>query len=391
MNKTVLNDSRLYIIFGITLFAVSGVASLAPAFPAIIDHFGLSEKQIGYLITVFTVPGIALTPVTGILADRFGRKTILIPSMALFGIGGVLCAFQESYHMLLIMRFIQGVGASALGSLNVTLIGDLFDGKKRGDAMGLNASVLSIGTASFPAIGGVLAVFDWRTIFYIPGLIIPLIAVVYFRLHVPVVNGKVKFKDYLSRVWDTIDRKIVWGLFITNILAFVILYGAYLTFLPLLLKQRLEVGSATIGGIMSLMSITTAVTSAQYSKIVEKFTSYKMLFGSSVLYALSLSVYAFADNWPFIILATILFGLAHGSFIPNVQTMLVGLAPISERAAFMSVNGMVLRIGQSIGPVFAAMFFINGSFMYVFSVSALLALTMLLFIKYMVVKGKPAD
>ncbi|MFC0876599.1 MFS transporter [Saccharicrinis sp. FJH2] len=384
MNQSVLKDSRLYIIFGITLFGVSGVASLAPAFPVIMEQFGLNETQVGYLITVFTVPGIVLTPVMGILADRYGRKTILIPSMALFGIGGFLCAFQETYQMLLVMRFIQGVGASALGSLNVTLIGDLFEGKRRGEVMGLNASVLSIGTASFPAIGGALAAIDWRTIFYIPALIIPLIAIVYFNLNVPALKGKVKFRDYLTRVWNTINRKIVWGLFISNILAFVVLYGAYLTFLPLMVKERFDVGTLTIGGIMSLMSITTALTSSQYSRIVEKFTTYKMLYASSVLYAISLSVYAFADSWPLLILATILFGLAHGSFIPNVQTMLVGLAPLSERAAFMSVNGMVLRIGQSIGPVFAAFFFIGGHFSYVFLVSAFLALSIFVFVKFMV-------
>ncbi|MFB6342807.1 MFS transporter [Saccharicrinis sp. FJH62] len=384
MNQSVLKDSRLYIIFGITLFGVSGVASLAPAFPVIMEQFGLNETQVGYLITVFTVPGIVLTPVMGILADRYGRKTILIPSMALFGIGGFLCAFQETYQMLLVMRFIQGVGASALGSLNVTLIGDLFEGKRRGEVMGLNASVLSIGTASFPAIGGALAAIDWRTIFYIPALIIPLIAIVYFNLNVPALKGKVKFWDYMNRVWDTINRKIVWGLFISNILAFVVLYGAYLTFLPLMVKERFDVGTLTIGSIMSLMSITTALTSSQYSRIVEKFTTYKMLYASSVLYAISLSVYAFADSWPLLILATILFGLAHGSFIPNVQTMLVGLAPLSERAAFMSVNGMVLRIGQSIGPVFAAFFFIGGHFSYVFLISAVLALSMFVFVKFMV-------
>lgn len=383
-NDNVLNDTRLYVIFGITLFAVSGVASIAPAFPVIIDQFSLNEKQIGYLITVFTVPGIALTPVMGILADRFGRKTILVPSMALFGIAGVLCAFQQSYHMLLVMRFVQGVGASALGALNVTLIGDIFPGKKRGDAMGYNASVLSIGTASFPAIGGALAAIDWRTIFYIPGLIIPLIVFVFLKLDVPVLKDRMQFGEYLLRVWKTINRKTVWGIFMTNILAFMILYGAYLTFLPLLLKHRLNVGSAVIGGVMSLMSATTAITSSQYTRIVEKYSPYKMLFGSSVLYALSLSVFAFAGSWPFIILATLLFGLAHGTFIPNIQTMLVGLAPLSERAAFMSINGMVLRTGQSIGPVFVALFFINGKFEYLFLVCAVLALSIIFIVKTLV-------
>ena len=168
-----LRDFNLYIIFSITLFAVMGVASITPAFPQIINHYNLSVQQIGYLITVFTLPGIFLTPFIGILADRYGRKIILFPSMLIFGVAGFLCAFQSNYQSLLIMRFFQGVGAASLGSLNITLIGDIFNGKKRIQAMGYNASVLSIGTASFPAIGGLLASFDWQYAFYLPGIILP--------------------------------------------------------------------------------------------------------------------------------------------------------------------------------------------------------------------------
>ena len=96
--NSTLRDSNLYIIFSITLFAVLGVASITPAFPQIIKHFDLTVQQIGYLITVFTLPGIFLTPLMGIFADRFGRKTILFPSMLIVGVAGFLCAFQTNYQ-----------------------------------------------------------------------------------------------------------------------------------------------------------------------------------------------------------------------------------------------------------------------------------------------------
>lgn len=85
------------------------------------------------------------------LADRYGRKKILVPSLMLFGIAGGACMFTRDYHILLICRFFQGTGAASLGALNVTVIGDLYSGKERTTAMGYNASVLSIGTATYPA------------------------------------------------------------------------------------------------------------------------------------------------------------------------------------------------------------------------------------------------
>lgn len=79
-----MNNKNLSIIFLTTLMAVLGVASITPAFPSIIKHFNISPTQVTLLITVFTLPGIFLAPVVGILADRIGRKVILLPSLLVF-------------------------------------------------------------------------------------------------------------------------------------------------------------------------------------------------------------------------------------------------------------------------------------------------------------------
>ncbi|MBN1820881.1 MAG: MFS transporter, partial [Prolixibacteraceae bacterium] len=347
MVNKLFKESNLYIIFGITLFAVMGVASITPTFPQVIRHYNLTAKQIGYLITVFTFPGIFTTLFLGILADRFGRKAILIPSMLLFGIAGFLCVFQISYEGLLIMRFFQGIGAGSLGALNVTLIGDLWEGNKRTLAMGYNASVLSIGTASFPAIGGLLAASDWRYAFGLPILILPLSAIVFFRLKTPPVKKDIALKEYITKVWNTIKQKKALGLFAVNILVFIILYGAFLSFFPLLMEERFQANSKVIGIALSIASVTTAVFSILLGKVRKHFKPHTLMYFSSFVYMASLTVLAFAGNWFLLIIAILLFGAAHGFFIPNIQTVLVGFAPLSERAAFMALNGMVLRIGQT--------------------------------------------
>ncbi|MFC1786350.1 MFS transporter, partial [Candidatus Neomarinimicrobiota bacterium] len=381
-----IKDFNLFIIFSITLFAVMGVASITPAFPQIIKHYNLSVQQIGYLITAFTLPGIFLSLFIGILADRYGRKTILFPSMLIFGVAGFLCAFQSDYKSLLMMRFFQGVGAASLGSLNITLIGDLFDGKNRIKAMGYNASVLSIGTASFPAIGGLFASFDWQYAFYLPVIILPFAFVVLFRLQAPNVRTNISLREYLGNAWKTINRKKVWGLSMVNILVFIILYGAFLSFFPILMETRFQANSLVIGITMSLMSLTTAISSSQLAKVRKQVTSDTLLYLSSLGYAISLVILSFAAGWIMLIIAISLFGIAHGLFIPNIQTALVGMAPLSERAAFMSVNSTVLRIGQTLGPIVVALFYINQNIQSVFLLSAIIALVMIVIIKTLVGK-----
>lgn len=384
--QVVSKESNLYLIFSITSFAVMGVASITPAFPQIIRQYNLTVRQIGYLITLFTLPGVFLAPFMGMLADRYGRKTILFPSMLLFGTAGFLCAFQSTFHNLLIMRFFQGIGASSLGSLNITLIGDLFDGKKRIRVMGYNASALSVSTAAFPALGGFLASFDWQYVFYLPALILPFAFLVLLRFNIPRVRNSISLDKYLGNVWKIINVRKVWGLFLINIMVFIILYGAYLSFFPILMKSRFQASALIIGLAMSLMSVTTAVCSSQLGKVRLKITSQKLLYLSAAFYALSLVLLSFASNWPLLVTGILVFGTAHGFFIPNIQTALVGMAPLSERAAFMSLNSMVLRIGQTLGPLVAALFYIHHDIRPVFWAMAVIALLMMVILKLMVEK-----
>ncbi|MEZ5107183.1 MAG: MFS transporter, partial [Draconibacterium sp.] len=283
-----MQKRNLTVIFLITLTGVMGVASITPAFPSIIKHFGITPTQVTLLITVFTFPGIFLAPIIGVLADNFGRKTILIPSLFLFGIAGLGCFFTDDWHVLLILRFIQGIGAASLGMLNVTLIGDLFDGPKRGEIMGYNASVLSIGTASYPAVGGALAMAGWQYPFLLTFVGIPTALMVIFWLKNPEPDKKSNLKSYLKRTWKNINQKTVWGLFIINVLLFVILYGAYLSYFPQLLTERMQANSLVIGLFMSGFSVVTALTSSQLKRINRLFKPKTQLKISAVLYMVSM-------------------------------------------------------------------------------------------------------
>ena len=167
-------DKNLQFVFAVTLMAVLGVSSIIPALPDIMDGLGFTPATIGLTIAVFTLPGVLLAPAVGILADRLGRKVVLVPSLFIFGGFGFACFFAESITQLLVLRFCQGVGAAPLGVLYGTIIGDLYSGRERAQAMGYNSSVLSMGTAGFPALGGFLALLGWNWPFLLPLLAIPL-------------------------------------------------------------------------------------------------------------------------------------------------------------------------------------------------------------------------
>jgi hypothetical protein len=133
---------------------VMAVALLSPALPEIMDHFGISKVEIGLLVTAYTLPGVFMAIFIGVLADRLGRKQVLVPCIFLFGIAGGACIFSPDFHTLLILRVFQGIGGAGLVTLSITLIGDYFHGLERAEAMGLNASALSNCERYFDILAG---------------------------------------------------------------------------------------------------------------------------------------------------------------------------------------------------------------------------------------------
>ncbi len=365
-SEKLYRDTNLRIIFAVTLIAIMGVSSITPAFPKIVHGLNISPQEIGLLITVFTLPGVFLTLVLGVLADRIGRKKILVPSLLLFGIAGGACTFARDLHWLLLLRFFQGVGAAALGSLNVTIIGDIYSGKQRTAAMGYNASVLSIGTASYPVIGGALATLGWFYPFLLPLIAIPVGLLVLFSLRNPEPKTNQNLRQYLRDAFKSVKNRQVIGLFIASIVMFIILYGSYLTYYPFLIGKTFGAPPFVIGIIMSSMSLTTAITSSQMGKLAKYYSEKTLLKMAYLFYALALIIVPFVPNIWILIMPTLIYGVGHGILVPTIQTLLAGFAPIDQRAAIMSLNGMVLRLGQTLGPLIMGLAFslwgIDGTF-----------------------------
>ncbi len=366
-------DPELRVLFAVTLMAVLGVASIGPALPQLRVELGVPVHQIGFVITMFTLPGVILTPLLGIAADRFGRKRVLVPSLVLFGIAGGACSLAQGLHPLLVLRLLQGVGAAALASINLTLIGDLFQGRQRITAMGYNASVLSIGTATYPLLGGGLAMIGWHWPFALPILALPVAALVATRLHEPPVVRKQLLGAYLGGVWREIRRPPVLVLYTCSCGIFVLLYGAYITFLPLYMADSFQSSPLIIGVIMTSLSAVNAVVSSQLGRLSARVPEPRLLQIGLLSFALGLAAIPFAPFTAALAIPAVLLGFAFATTIPVVMSLVAALAPDDQRAAFMSLNGTVLRLGQTLGPVIMTAVYAAGGFRLVYAVGAALA------------------
>jgi ACDE family multidrug resistance protein len=374
-DQSLLRDRNLHIIFSITLMVVMGVASIAPALPGIVRDLGISKLDVAWLITAFSLPGMLLAPFVGVLADRFGRKRILVPSIFLFAIAGTACAFTRDFNILMIFRVFQGIGAAAMGSINVTLIGDLYLGRRRVEAMGLNASALSIGAAGYPLIGGALAALAWYYPFYLSLIAIPVGVTVLTKLNNPEPDSCEDFKSYLLGAWGYLKNMKVAALFAAGVISFIIVFGAYLTYFAIYMYDAFNASGFTIGVFMSVSALATAVVASQLRMITRRFSEVMLIKASFAIFGLSLILIPFMPSLWFLLIPVLLLGIAQGINLPSILSTAAGLAPTEYRAAFMSINSSMIRLGQTVGPPIVGLFYVYGGPTIAFTVTAGLAFT----------------
>jgi EmrB/QacA subfamily drug resistance transporter len=137
------------------------------ALPAIARELDVTTTNLQWAITVYQLTLGALLIPGGRLGDLLGRKRVLVAGIAIFGIASLLCGAAQSAGMLIACRLLQGLGASLLFPVGISVISNAFPVAERGKAIGNVYGIGAIGTAIGPFVGGLLTdTIDWRWVFF---------------------------------------------------------------------------------------------------------------------------------------------------------------------------------------------------------------------------------
>ncbi|MFT5530110.1 MAG: DHA1 family bicyclomycin/chloramphenicol resistance-like MFS transporter [Candidatus Poriferisodalaceae bacterium] len=146
-----------------------GVDMMLPAFDDMREAFGLGDDatQIGQIVTVYFL-GVGLGQLFwGPLADRFGRKPVLLAGVIAYVIGAAASALAPSLGVLLATRFFWGLGAASPRVVATAVLRDSFEGTAMARAMSHVMAVFMIVPIIAPVVGsGLLVIFPWRSVFW---------------------------------------------------------------------------------------------------------------------------------------------------------------------------------------------------------------------------------
>ncbi len=344
----------LVLVFSITLTGILANTLIVAPLPDIIEDFDLGDGAAGLVVAAATLPGIVIAPVIGLLADRFGRRKVLIPCLVVFGVAGMGAAFSPSFAVLLAMRLLQGVGSAGLINLAVVLLGDYWEGNERARLIGYNAAVLTVSVALFPALGGVLAqVGGWRWSFAPYGIAIVTAFAVWLLLPRRDVAQTVSVSNQVRAAVAVLKQPVVFGAVSFGFVLFVLIFGLFLTAMPILLEDDFGLDAGVRGLILAFPAAGSTFAALTLGWSRTRFGARRLLLYSTMLFVIGFVAIGLADALVVLFGGALLYGLGEGSSIPTVQDLVAGAAPEASRGAVVAAWVGAARAGQTIGPLLA--------------------------------------
>jgi EmrB/QacA subfamily drug resistance transporter len=177
----------LFVSLGISLIIVDSTI-INVSIPAIIEDLGITSTQVQWVQESYTLVFAALLLVFGSLADRFGRRRMMIIGMAVFTVASVFAGLAQDGNLLILARVFQGLGGAMVLPTTLSLVNANFQGKERGIAFAVWGSTIGGMVAVGPLLGGWLTTdFSWRWAF---GINVPLGIIIVIGALLTVVESK---------------------------------------------------------------------------------------------------------------------------------------------------------------------------------------------------------
>lgn len=365
-----------------SVVSLAGVQAISPALPLVQEAFGISEAQVALVVSAYLLPSVVLAVPAGFLSDRFGRRSVFVTALVVFGLAGGFMAAAPSFGALLALRVLQGAAFAAILPLSITLLGDLVGGIDQVREQGVRAVSVAAGDTLLPLLGGALAALGWGAPFAVPLLALPLAFLAWRWLDES--TSQRRRPPTVRALLEVCRSRSGLAVQAAGFLRFLFKFGV-LTFVPLLLHQR-DHSTWFIAAVLAGSAVAAAAAAATVAKALRVVSASTLLVAGLVVFAATFVVIPATSSA--IVTATMLvaFGVAEGCFAVISNAMLLEAVDPAQRATFVAAAGAVKNLGKFLAPAsLSALLLVtslHGAFV-VMGIAAVAATVMVLPLRWM--------
>ncbi|HIY57577.1 MAG TPA: multidrug efflux MFS transporter [Candidatus Tetragenococcus pullicola] len=340
-------------------FTGASMSLVMPFIPLYIEELGAPKNQIelfsGLAVSVTAFAAAVVAPIWGNMADRKGRRMMMIRASIGMTIAMGSLAFVPNVYWLLIMRFVNGLLSGYMPNATA-LIASQTPRENSGWALGTLATGGIAGNLIGPSLGGALAqLFGMKNVFIVTGIIlfITFLLTVFFVQEdfTPVEKTEmVSMKEIFSRI-DNVS--ILVGLFVTSL----ILQTGINSISPILTLYIRQLSGNTSnvmfvsGLIVSVAGVSAIFSSPSLGKLGDRFGNHRILLGGLFLSLICYIPMGFVQTPLQLGILRFLLGFSTGALMPSINTLINRISPVEGVSRIYSYNQMFTNFGQVLGPM----------------------------------------
>lgn len=320
------------------------------------EKFDVTLAQVGIMLAIWTLAGIVGQALGGGLADRIGRKRLVIAGLVFSALSSLALALVQDFALVYLTAAIGGLFSSSARPARLAMVADLLPERMLAEGYGISRVIANVAFAIGPAIGGLLASVSYVLLFFIDAAT-SILAAIFVARYLKETQSKSAAKktsrQSLARVFNgyvqVLQDKILLAVILLGGLVGLVYWQWYFS-VPVFMRDVHGMAPYYYGSMMSLAGVIVVLVQLPLTRKLRPYFPLPIIAVGSLFYALGFGMFAFITGYALFLLAFAIITFGEMIVHPTHQSLVAKLAPEEMRGRYMAVAGIAFSLPNIFGP-----------------------------------------